>query len=253
MSFKGLSPFTTPNHDSVYRSLSSLATAQQQMPIVGERLVEAKNNNNSTMTKIPTLPVPFSSFPVNRCNLFNDVDLKEMESKLNTVCSKVVFEHTCQVCQFLCEAEAKDGNETVRFTCNIWNVEGHNETYGKNFLIEITRTSGCPFWFNANVLGAIIGKPCKKQLFRVPELPKECKDIGQGIRKECMLHALMLATCEIQEQRTQSICTLADLCNSDNFVLIFNECGGKEQICKLKDDANPVVRRAAHKILSVVC
>ena len=256
---------TAPPSFDVYRSLPVSAS------------VLARNSNSATLDSVPTLaktaaanesstkaanapqipypPVPLTCLCMNNSIWRDEIDLEATLKKLQAICSRCELRRTASTCEFVCQAQAQDGNEQCSFNINVWAVpEGEEGAHGK-YVIQVDRCAGCPYFFRTTVAKAFdvpeSHKPCNK-LFRVPKLPECFNDDGEGIHMECVENALSLATSDMYEQRIQGVCTLANLCSENNpkFTSLFKSADGPRRISTLKSDSDCCIKRAVSKILA---
>jgi hypothetical protein len=185
----------------------------------------------------------------------DDVDLDDLQAKLTAACSDCKLNRTRTSCEFVCTAQADDGNEQCKFALNLWQVPSGEEGAMGKYLIQVDRCAGCPYFFRqvlARMFDAPDSKKKPKTLFRVPRLPECMCDEGSGIRPECVESAISLATSEVYEQRLQGAKVLADLCSEKNptFAELFKAANGPARISKLQSDENCCVKRAVARVLA---
>jgi len=199
---------------------------------------------------------PFSGLVQNPI-VKENVDVHEVETLLRAVCSTVEFRCTASTCEFVCVAEAHDGNEQCKFAVSFWGIP-HSPS---KCLIQVDRHAGCPFFFR-QIVSKTVGTPCSNgdsceskskqapRLFRAPKLPEAFTEEKAPVDSAAVESAIALATSNIHEQRLQGALVLADLCaESKGFSEVFKSVNGVERIACLKTDSNSYIQRAVSRIL----
>jgi hypothetical protein len=256
---------TSASVPTVYRSLPVMVSSS----VVGEqgneisRKVEprAKNGSIEGASTSEPLAFPYPPVPVQCLSNGNGViwkdhvDLEAVKKRLSSVCTSAKLVQTKSTCQFVCTADAPDGNERVNFLFNIWAVpEGEEGAFGR-YLVVLERCSGCPYFFNQLIAAAfsVLLPECKKgKMFRVPKLPECMSDAGDGIRLPCVEAAISMATSDVCEQRFQGLGTLSQLCSekNDTFLALFRTAQGPARISKLTNDPDAFVQKTVINILA---
>jgi hypothetical protein len=188
----------------VYRSLPVSVLAARNadtVPVVENSAKQAPVQAESDALKLPYPPVPVASLA--NTGIWKDsIDLDDMTRRMKSVCNKCEVRRTANTCEFVCSAEAEDGNEHCEFIINLWAVpEGEEGAMGK-YLVQIDRASGCPYFFRKTLARAFDVPATRKnasRLFRPMKLPECYCDEGKGIRQECVERAISLATSEVYE------------------------------------------------------
>lgn len=236
---------TTANNSApVYRSLP---TVQSPPQLVFGTAASAKPllHTSGGCACPPRLPTPLASYPVGKCVYLHEVDVPAMEKKLKDEGVDVQGSRL-DAYELCCKTE-----DALEFTINFWNVDGEIGALDK-YMVEVTRNGGCPYALHELASRVMLNNPIvKRPAFRPPQLPDCLCDNGVGMKIECVEVAIQLALCDIEEQRVQACLALADLCVKPGFARLFTQAEGRLRIAPLAEDKNPVVRKAARRVMEV--